>query len=325
MQRRFEVLDGWRGIGILLVIAGHWFPLGPAKWGLNESIPASAMVIFFIMSGFLITTSLVRDQNIASFLIRRLVRIVPLAWLLLLFVLWFNHASVHEWLSNLFFYANLPPIGLVTGAQHFWSLCLEVQFYLIIAVLVKAFDKKAFLLLPIMSFLITAWRVYNGEEVNIRTYYRVDEVLAGCMLALLYISDFSRIKVLIGKLNTPLLFAVMIASASAHFSWLNYLRPYLGLLVVGSTIFTTADTWWIGLLKSKIWLYIASISYALYLFHGVLGATWLGQGGTVEKYMKRPILAGVTLLLAHLSTYYYESYWIAQGKKWSRRFKQQVA
>ena len=61
--------------------------------------------------------------------------------------------------------------------------------------------------------------------------------------------------------------------------------------------------------------YIATISYALYIIHGGLEHTWLGDGEKIIKYVKRPLLFAATFLLAHLSTFYFEKYWIDLGKK----------
>jgi peptidoglycan/LPS O-acetylase OafA/YrhL len=52
--------------------------------------------------------------------------------------------------------------------------------------------------------------------------------------------------------------------------------------------------------------YIAEISYALYIIHGVLSHTWLGAGDKLEKYLKRPLLFGLKFALAHVSTPYFE-------------------
>lgn len=321
MKIRFQVLDGWRGLSIIFVIVGHWFPLGPSAWKMNHTLAGTGMVIFFILSGFLITNALIYDKNIASFLTRRLFRVVPLAWLILLITLLIYGKTSYQWFSNFFFISNLPPMGLVKELGLYWSLCLEVQFYLCIAFLIKIFKNKTFWLLPILGLAITSYRIYHGELMNIRTYYRADEILAGCSLALLYASNFNPIKDFIGNLNSPLLLLVLIASANPYSETLNYLRPYLAMLLVGSTLFAKHEKWWIKFLKNKTLFYIASISYALYLFHGLLDNTWLGQGTTLEKYIKRPILVLVTTMLAHISTNYYEKYWIDKGRKIANKFK----
>ncbi len=52
MANRLQVLDGWRGISILLVLAGHLFPLGPKVWQLNGIIASSGMAIFLFFQVF---------------------------------------------------------------------------------------------------------------------------------------------------------------------------------------------------------------------------------------------------------------------------------
>ncbi len=75
------VLDGWRGISILCVLAAHLLPLGPKLLQLNEMVAVIGMAMFFTLSGFLITRFLLEHTNIVDFLIRRFARIIPLAWL----------------------------------------------------------------------------------------------------------------------------------------------------------------------------------------------------------------------------------------------------
>ena len=84
---RFQVLDGWRGISILLVLATHLLPLGPKIWRLNASTGNLGMSLFFALSGFLITKNLLEHGDIRAFFIRRIFRILPLAYLYLVIVL----------------------------------------------------------------------------------------------------------------------------------------------------------------------------------------------------------------------------------------------
>lgn len=323
MQRRFEVLDGWRGLSIIFVMLGHWFRLGPQALDINGCFTSTGMAVFFIMSGFLITNTLARDQkNLVSFLIRRFARVLPLAWLVLPIGLSIHGATHHQWISNLLFYANLTPTGLVHGIDLYWSLGVEIQFYLFIALLVWVFKKKAFLMLPIFCLGITAYRIAHGQELDFNTFYRVDEVLAGCTLAMLYNSSLTGFKTWLGKLNTPVLLGILMLAGNVNFGILNYPRPYIAMMLVGSTIFANHNRWWIrGLKNSKFLFYFASISYALYILHGTLDSTWLGQGETwIIRYLKRPLLLAITVALAHLSTHYYESFWIRKGKAISKRF-----
>ncbi len=315
MNQRYQTLDGWRGISILLVLAGHLFPLGFGPVQLNAAVAGSGMAIFFILSGFLITSILIKDQNIKNFLIRRVLRILPLAWLVLLITLLLIKASPHQWFSNLFFYANWPPMGLVKEASHFWSLCLEMQFYILIGVGVLMVGKKALYLCPILALGVTGFRVINNVDMAINTYYRADEILAGCTLALIYHNGSLGFQSLFSRFNPSLLFIALILSAHDDFAPLTYLRPYIAMTLVASTLFQHRQSIYIRTLETRLLKYIATISYALYVIHGGLRYTWLSDGSTIIKYVKRPLFLAVTFVLAHLSTFYYEKYWITLGRR----------
>jgi len=134
------------------------------------------------------------------------------------------------------------------------------------------------------------------------------------VLALIYNTNGSILSV-ISKLSPLYLCPILILSAHPLGGFTAYLRPYLALLLIGSTLSAKDDIWWKKWITCSTLVYIASISYALYVLHGVLRHTWLGDGATLEKYAKRPLLFAVTFGLAHLSTFYYEKYFIQLGKK----------
>jgi len=83
------------------------------------------------------------------------------------------------------------------------------------------------------------------------------------------------------------------------------LRPYAAATLVGASL-TGAPAYLQRILESRPMAYVAEVSYALYVIHGVLSHTWLGSGDRIEKYLKRPLLFGATFAIAHLSTFYYE-------------------
>lgn len=314
MTNRFQVLDGWRGVSILLVLFGHLLPLGPKSWQMNAAVAASGMALFFILSGFLITNMLLHNDNIGNFLIRRFMRIIPLAWLGMLITLILNSSNRELFLPHFLFVANLEPISLTKETSHFWSLCVEMQFYILIAISVSILKSHAFKMLPILCVAVTANRYLNGVEISINTYYRIDEILAGCMLALLYNYGDS-VKRYISLLNPIFMFPLLLLSAHSDSGAVNYLRPYIAMLLIGSTLFKSELVWWNKWLTHSILVYIASIAYALYVIHGGLMHTWLGEGEKIVKYAKRPLLFAATFILAHFSTFYYEKYWINLGKK----------
>lgn len=318
---RLSVLDGWRGISILLVLACHLLPLGPKPWQMNSAAGVMGMAIFFTLSGFLITSFLLKSSSVVDFLIRRIFRIVPLAWLYMAIALFFMNSSSDFYITNFLFIANWPPMWLGSANGHLWSLCMEVQFYLAIALLVVLMRNKWMVLIPVLCIAVTTYRVMNEVHVAINTYYRIDEILSGCILALIYNGRLGNTLAQYSKhmwIAQILLFLLFVVSSHPQAGFMNYFRPYFAAALVGSTLFN-GRTLVAQLLNNRMLFYIATISYALYVVHPLLEQTWLGSGDTIIKYMKRPLLFAAIFITAHISTFYYEKWWIAFGKTLSRK------
>lgn len=316
---RFRVLDGWRGVSILLVLATHLLPLGPKAWSLNLTSGPMGMTLFFILSGFLITHFLFHKGNIVEFIIRRFFRIIPLAWLCIAIALFMVGAENSIYAPHFLFYANLPPFWLTSITAHIWSLCMEVQFYVAIAILFVLLRKRGLFLIPLLCVLTTAYRFETQTPVSIVTYLRIDEILAGGTLALVFntVAD-AKPKIPVWLFSPYILIILLAWSSHPDSGVANYFRPYIGALLVGATLFnenSKCADW----LKSRVLFYFAAVSYALYVIHPLLVHTWLGSGEGWEKYSKRPLLLIALFLLAHFSTFYYERRWIDFGKKLSVR------
>lgn len=324
-EARLDVLDGWRGISILLVLAAHLLPLGPKSLSLNAMAGPMGMALFFTLSGFLITRFLLHHSSISDFLIRRFFRIVPLAWVAMLIVLMMEGSPAEAYLPHFLFYANLPPQHLTDVGSHLWSLCVEMQFYVAIALLVRALGTRGLYLIPFFCVAVTVHRIAVDAPVDIVTWRRVDEILAGCMLAMAFEGKFgARAPQLFRRLNAYVLIGLLAVCSHPDSGFMNYLRPYVAALLVGVTLFNPPP----GLarvLRTRTLAYIAAVSFALYVIHHILIYTWLGSGGTFVKYSKRPLLFAATFLLAHLSTFEFEHRWINLGKRLSRALQERRA
>ena len=317
--QRFQVLDSWRGISILLVLAAHLMPIGPKELKLNHSAGMLGMAFFFTLSGFLITHFLLNHSSVLDFLIRRFFRIIPLAWLYMALVLYLNQSPIDTWLAHMLFYANYPPKPLIIVTDHMWSLCVEMQFYIGIALMVALLRKRGLYLLPSLCVAITLCRVSNEVYFSVITHYRVDEILVGCSLALIYNNKLGSYgSLFVARVSCPLLLVLLLISCHPNSGFMNYFRPYLAALLVGNTLFNQQSRL-VRLLNNRILFYIASISYALYVIHPLLSNTWLGSGDIIEKYTKRPLLFASMFVLGHLSTYYFERRWITLGKQLSEK------
>jgi peptidoglycan/LPS O-acetylase OafA/YrhL len=312
---RLPELDGWRATSILLVLAGHLLPLGPHALGINSQAGLMGMSLFFAISGFLIVRFLAEGMPVSAFAARRLSRILPLSWTAMAAVFAISSANAGKLVANLLFYANLPPTRLMYGGEHLWSLCVEVQFYVAAAALALLPRRRGLYLVPLLALLVTVLRVQAGEPVSIVTWHRVDEILAGGTIALVHCGWYgARARALLRRTPVAIAVAAWLLCSHPQSGPLLYIRPYAAALVIGASLCGVA-----GLpgrvLTSRTMAYIAEISYALYVIHGVLTVTWLGSGGTLEKYAKRPLLFAATFALAHLSTRYFERPFVRLARK----------
>ena len=262
-----------------------------------------------------------RDDRPVPFLIHRLFRILPLAWLAMALLALANRAEPWTIAANFLFFANLPPAHLMHGGEPLWSLCVEVQFYAGIALIVALWGRRGLNIVPFAALAVTAWRIGETVPISIVTWERIDEILAGSTLAL-FMSWLSRRE---RPLRPPawatvVLVALLVTSAHPSLPAMPYFRPYFAAAAVGTSMLAL-PRWMASILRSRLARYIAEISYALYVFHGMLAETWLGaiHESKVQRYLRLPLLLAVTFALAHLSTFFYERRWISLGKRLAAR------
>lgn len=306
------ILHGWRAVSILLVLAGHWLPL-PKALQLNYAAGAAGMALFFCLSGFLIASFLDAGEPVSRFMVKRFARIVPLAWMAITVLLLWQPYDLSMMGRNFLFLANLPPVTLLHGGEHLWSLGVEMQFYALAALLCLALGKRYGLLaLPLLGLAVTLWRVVDHQPISIITWHRIDEILAGSTLALVYRRRFGSGRCL-ARIPTSLAAAALLVTSAPWFEPVQYLRPYAAALLVGSTLHGAPRL--LGrALTARPMLFVAEISYAVYVIHGILTATWLGT--EPGKYLKRPLLVGATFLLAWISTTWLERPITRLARRW---------
>lgn len=136
ISKRIPSLDGLRAIAIALVVVGHWAGTHNFPVGLGSAF--LGVRIFFVISGYLITTLLLREQSqtatisLSEFYVRRAYRILPAATVFLAIMLitrrheltWYHAAMAALYLADFD-----PTRPMFFG--HLWSLSVEEQFYLL--------------------------------------------------------------------------------------------------------------------------------------------------------------------------------------------------
>ncbi len=262
--------------------------------------------LFFVLSGFLITFLLLQedkvtgDINIRKFYTRRILRIWPLYYLIVLlgfFVLPYcvqasgleNVLKTAYWQKFLLFLFFLPNLAMVAFPQvpftaQAWSIGTEEQFYLIwpwIILMVKIPQKLITLLLCILTGLlairIVVWLLHI-ETLPYETMYkftRIDSLCAGSILAAVRFKAGYRIRFpdkLMGVLLAISILLVLPAIKLIFNARLPYFvccfYPLIGLFwvsIVNSSL--QEKSFLFKIFNNTILRFFGKISYGLYIFH----------------------------------------------------------
>lgn len=199
LRPKLPGLDGLRAFAVVLVVLGHYAPRPVAdQQGLQDWVAALGVDIFFVVSGFLITHLLLREEeslgsfNLPLFYARRAVRILPalfvyLSVLVVLRLVGLTSTPFADVFAGLLFVRNL--VGTSNETGHLWSLAIEEQFYLVWP-LVLMIGGKSMRLASVTALVIAApiWRrlaTTGPDFINpSRTDLRLLPILCGCLLAL---------------------------------------------------------------------------------------------------------------------------------------------
>jgi len=327
-QRHFGSLDGLRCLSILPVIWHHATPRPlPGIWGKGPA----GVDLFFCISGFLITTLLLREKArtgkvlLGAFYIRRALRILPLYYAVLFSYLLFALSLPAALPQRAHFLRTLPLYASFTanwfadfGVPHpilfsfAWSLCVEEQFYAFWPWLVRWFSPRSALL--VMCALIAvdwyAERNAAGSYAGRIITSFAAPIGFGALLALALSerSGFEALFRVLGKAwSAPLALAAVFALLLWPVAPLLVFQAALAMLVCTCVIVERHGLSW--LLRARAVSYVGAVSYGLYL----LNSTALGIVRRV--FPEHASAAGfvffaslpLALLLAALSHRYFEA------------------
>ena len=316
---RIPELDGLRGIAILLVVSfhyinnqlvGHSNPFAKIAAKLT-SFGWVGVDLFFVLSGFLIGSILIKNKKttnfFSTFYIRRLVRIVPNYYLLILLFLllvsipffsgsyfvtgnnnipwWSYFLMVHN-----FYMAFLDNMGNPAMSVT-WSIGIEEQFYIIFPFIVF-YAKDTWLPYILLLAIIVASLLRLQYSSWISPYVllpcRMDAISFGALIA--WVNCRFDLKVLVyswQKLLWIILFTDVIISFFLYYNFgdLGVIKHFLFAIFFSVCLvyaLTFTNSWYSVFLRNSILRWVGSISYSLYLFHylflGVFHRIFSGSG-----------------------------------------------
>jgi peptidoglycan/LPS O-acetylase OafA/YrhL len=159
-NKKLLSLDALRGIAILLVIAAH-FGAQYEGQGVHLFLGNAGVILFFFLSGFLMDKTLAEDDRVSAYAIRRAFRILPMYWLSLALVIAFGEPwAVKQLISNATFTA--PAFGQDRMLGVYWTLYIEVLFYLIAPFLMRAGSRIVNVSTYAVLIVLSAIEVLHG-------------------------------------------------------------------------------------------------------------------------------------------------------------------
>lgn len=291
------LLDGVRAVAVLSVIAFHDDLMRGGFLGVD---------IFFVLSGFLITTILVQEWNqqgsisLRKFYARRALRLLPALMVMLSFwlgfIFWFRPEVFRETykaaLATLFYYSDfVSALGwnVWLGAlSHTWSLSIEEQFYLLwplllVLMLRLRVKPRQIIYLLLCGILALAYhraslwatgsgarRLYHGLDT------RADALLVGCMTSILVSYNLlptGRWSLNVGRSLAVVSVLLLIhlglrADWAADYMYLGvFTITAVGAAIVLVQLLNSPPAIVTLILESRLMVWTGRISYGLYLWH----------------------------------------------------------
>ena len=369
-------LDGLRGLAVLMVMFGHfWLVQKPVStiqtW--TYTFVQNGWVgvdLFFVLSGFLITGILLEAKGsthyFRNFYARRILRIFPLYWgfLFVYFVIlprvvsldpaspYLAAPGIKPWFwayaSNMLALSRGAVIP--EGLNHFWSLAVEEQFYVIWPAIVFATTAKTLertcVALVVFAFafrLLLLMTPYHHTGGYVLTPARIDTLAIGAWLAVIYRDPIRRKAV---ERMAPRAFLVaLFALAIANLPDLRMFGYRLSMQTVGFPLLAVMAASLISIgtgeaaknsrlrnaFSSRLLVTVGKYSYAMYVFHlplviamqiaGVQMRTFSrGQPPGILAALAYSIALSVTTFLAALASWHlYEKHFLKLKKFFPRR------
>jgi peptidoglycan/LPS O-acetylase OafA/YrhL len=281
-------LDGLRAIAVMLVLFTH------ANFFLGSN-GFLGVDMFFVISGFLITTLLLEENkkrnkiSLKAFYIRRTLRLFPALYLLcfivFIYAIFFRHGhdkiSIFQevyssllYVNNISWYWDWGKEGLLLG--HTWSLAIEEQFYLIwpwFILLALRYDSLKTLMLALIVFILTFKILYiSGNVSDLIKSLIYESIYIGCLTALIRwvlninfkIPDFVAL-ILIGIILTVGLLPINFYKEIHNLYGQTIIALITSIIIL--IIINNPEGFTSKLLSTPAMVWVGKISYGLYLWH----------------------------------------------------------
>jgi peptidoglycan/LPS O-acetylase OafA/YrhL len=348
-EKIFPSMDGLRGISIIFVIIAHINSNEKAFLG-QFVFGQFGVKIFFVLSGFLITTLLIKENylnnniSLKAFYIRRIFRIIPLIILYLLVLVFLNYLfdlkiPLLSFLNSVFFVRNFPfKITNDWYTGHLWSLSVEEQFYLIFPFILSKYKHKYLKIILIIIATMSLLYYFMNNNIGVFSYNKIVRITSWIFIIL--ISPGS-ICILIGSLFSILyckfekfflnymqnkflglfifLFAIILHVLSKIFLSVNELIPIIINCCIAITIILNLNknSYFAIFLNTDKIKYIGQLSYSLYIWQQLFTYNQPWQKILLVNSSLLFVVINIILLfiISYISHEYFEKFFIDYRKK----------
>ena len=283
-------LDILRIIAIILVMVSHSNGLLGISSFYNQYLGNLGVEIFFVLSGFLITSKLIALEkiNLKGFYLKRALRIIPNFYLSII-VFWlatlYGREGINlfeeKLLANYFFFFQniITEDPLVFPVA--WSLSVEVCFYLLIPIIAMYFNpsSKTFIFLYLFFFILKSTVIFQ-KNISFNFFSsaitRLDSIIFGGLASIVYQKFQGKLTdkktVLITLAVLPLFLSAWCFKTlqiNSTDSWIWVVKIFYFLIMDFGIILTFPLFLIIKTPKilANIFKFFANISYGLYLYH----------------------------------------------------------
>lgn len=330
MKRVLE-FDSLRGVAALAIIINHiWFP---------KIVPlTSGVYLFFVLSGYLITSIILKNSKEKNFLTafygRRSLRIWPIYYLALAAVMAFNVVSPRPeptngltyfltYTQNIHEYWFGSESPFIHGFHHTWTLAIEEQFYLVWPLLICALGARSVvpMAVTIAAMSVIARGLGFGQWILLT---QCDGFALGGILSVVF-SNRERLERYWPRFQSAFLLTGVAAIGFAAVGPRIMTGLGLGLplwaasfklLAINLFFFASvglvarnAGHPWLKLLRARSLIYLGQISYGLYLYHYIvlcMARTLLDHAGLGRPWWSDFTIFAASLGIATLSWKYVE-------------------
>ena len=342
----YSQLDGLRAFAIVFVMVGHWISWDTTNEFVKHAPWGHGVILFFVLSGYLISNILFEQkekidsgfstigQSVKTFYLRRFLRIFPVYYLLIFYLYSINYQNTREifpWLvtytSNILEATTGEYVG---NFNHFWSLAVEEQFYLIWPFVILFVDNKkifkiilAFMAVSILS-RFTCF-IIEPKKWMLAAYLTPNLFLPLCLGALLAYARRYNTKLNTIFNNVILMYAATLVYILSYY-FLHYQKQIAAYdILLDEYLFAIACLFFIArascngfqfigknILEHDIVVFLGKISYGLYVYHLFMGNffwDYLANEhhiGLESKEAMWFIYFSLTILISILSFYFIE-------------------